>query len=441
MINGFSSHADFEKQCSTCHEPITASLATKCLNCHTEVEQQIANLTGAHSQIADNYECASCHPDHRGRTYDPTNAAYQLFDHSATKFSLNLHQINYDATPMVCSACHTDRSYSVMDNQPCESCHSNNEQSFNSLHIADFGKNCLGCHDGTDRMLGFDHTQTHYTLKGQHAELKCTSCHTSGDPQDTPVVCRDCHAEPEAHLGEFEADCENCHNPQSWTPANLNGSNFEHFNNTGFSLTLHSTDYSKQAIPCSTCHPTELQILQKQACIDCHTDHDAVFMIQHQQQYGNDCLICHDGVDRLHDFDHTDFFILDGKHASIQCEVCHANQIYRGTLNECYQCHQEPEIHREVFGQKCAYCHNSEVWSPANLRQHDFPINHGLDDLSSQLECTACHDSNYFEYTCYNCHDHQTDEIVEIHADEGIPAQDIPACASCHPAGVIDQSD
>jgi len=441
IIKGFSSHANFEKQCNTCHEPVTSTLATKCLDCHTDVEQQIANTNGAHSQIADNHECASCHPDHRGRNFDLTSAAYQLFDHSVTNFSLNLHQINFDATPMTCSACHKDSSYSVVDNQPCESCHSNHEQAFDKVHIVNYGTNCLGCHDGVDSMLVFDHTQTLFALSGQHAELKCVDCHTDGNSQKAPTTCQDCHAESEAHLGEFEATCEICHNQQSWTPANLNGSDFEHFVNTGFSLTLHATDYSNQVISCRNCHPTELKILEKQACLDCHTNHNAVFMTQHQLQYGNDCMVCHDGVDRLRNFDHNNFFILDGKHASIQCEACHANQIYRSTPNECYQCHLEPEIHRGVFGQKCAYCHNSDAWSPANLRKHEFPINHGLDNPGVQLGCTACHGSNYFEYTCYSCHDHQTDEIVKIHTDEGVSTQDLTACASCHPTGVIGQND
>jgi hypothetical protein len=80
------------------------------------------------------------------------------------------------------------------------------------------------------------------------------------------------------------------------------------------------------------------------------------------------------------------------------------------------------------------------MWSPDSLRQHNFPINHGLEDKSLQLECTACHGSNYIEYTCYNCHDHQQPAILQSHQDAGIQSADIPSCAKCHPAGTVDKT-
>ncbi len=440
IIKGYSSHADFEKQCSNCHQPITSNLATKCLECHSEVEQQVATGAGVHSQIASNTECASCHPEHRGRSFDPTKASYQLFNHTATGFSLTLHQINYDATPMQCAACHDGNSYSQIDNQPCIDCHSSHDKSFATVHVADFGENCLGCHDGQDRMLNFDHSQTGFALDGSHAQLTCLQCHPSGDVKDTPKDCSSCHTEPAAHQGEFDQVCQTCHNPQSWKPASLNGVSFEHQQNTGFSLLLHQADYSNQPMTCKSCHPQDVQNLDLQTCINCHSQQDPAFMGDHQIKFGDQCMTCHDGVDRLSNFDHDNFFVLDGKHAATQCESCHANGVYRGTSGECYQCHQEPELHAGVFGLKCAYCHNAEGWSPASLRMHVFPISHSLADPAKQLDCQTCHGENYFEYTCYNCHDHQPDQIKQIHDEAGIAEQDLPGCISCHPAGIVDQN-
>jgi hypothetical protein len=160
-------------------------------------------------------------------------------------------------------------------------------------------------------------------------------------------------------------------------------------------------------------------------------------MTDHQQQFGTSCMVCHDGVDRLSHFDHANFFPLEGKHATAQCTDCHANQVFRGTPTECWQCHSEPEVHIGVFGLKCYECHSVDAWEPASLHQHNFPLNHGLDDPSLQLQCDACHTTNYIEYTCYSCHDHQPDEIAQSHLAVGISAQDLPACATCHPAGTI----
>jgi hypothetical protein len=437
ILKGFTSHADFEKQCSTCHDPLNFSLAAKCLDCHGEVNQQIQAGEGVHSQSAIVNDCANCHPEHRGRDYDPTKASYQLFDHSLTSFSLNWHQVNYDATPMQCSECHKNSTYSIIDNQPCLDCHSGHDNNFAQVHVGDFGSNCLGCHDGQDGMINFTHSQTGYILEGKHGEIKCSDCHTSEKIKDTPKDCKDCHTEPTMHQGLFEKTCDTCHTTQSWSPANLNGQSFAHVATTGFSLKLHQVDYSNQVITCTTCHPKDLQTTDIQTCIDCHNQHDTVFMSDHQQQFGSECMVCHDGVDRLSNFDHANFFPLEGKHASAECDECHANKVFRDTPAECWQCHKEPDIHAGVFGLKCYYCHNADAWSPANLQQHNFPLNHGLEDQSLQLDCTACHGVNYVDYTCYNCHDHQANEIAQNHQAIGIVEPDLTSCANCHPEGTV----
>jgi hypothetical protein len=163
-------------------------------------------------------------------------------------------------------------------------------------------------------------------------------------------------------------------------------------------------------------------------------------MADHQEQFGDDCMVCHDGVDRLSNFDHANFFPLDGKHSSIQCLDCHAEKVFRGTPTECWQCHTEPEVHSGVFGLKCSYCHSTEAWSPASLRQHSFPLNHGVDDQNLQLQCDVCHGTNYIDYTCYYCHDHQPSEIIQSHQAIGITEQDLPACINCHPSGTLEEN-
>ncbi len=438
LIKGFSSHADFEKHCGNCHEPLITNVATKCLDCHSDVARQITTQEGIHSQFKNADQCATCHPEHKGRDFNPTKASFQLFDHSTTGFSLQWHQINYDATTMQCTECHKSSSYKIVDNQSCLNCHSNHDKTFGAVHVTDFGPNCLGCHDGADRMVNFDHSTTGYTLEGKHSQTKCADCHTNGTIKDTPKECKDCHSEPSTHKGDFNQTCDTCHTPQGWSPVSLDNKPFAHLTTTGFSLELHKTDYANQAITCATCHPSDLNSLNIQTCVDCHSQHDTKFMADHQLQYGSECMTCHDGVDRLSNFDHANFFPLDGKHATTDCIACHVDNVYRGTPSECYQCHKEPDIHTGVFGLKCFYCHSAEAWSPASLRQHNFPLNHGVEDQNLQLQCDACHGPNYIEYTCYNCHDHTADGIAQSHAALKIADQDLPACAKCHPAGTIE---
>ncbi len=434
-IEGYRSHADFEKQCGKCHDPLRSNLATKCLECHLDVNQQIKMGEGVHSQITTIEGCADCHPEHLGRNFDPTRASFQLFDHSKTSFSLKWHQENYDTTPMQCNACHQSTELSLVANQTCQDCHARHDSKIGNLHLQRYGPDCMGCHDGVDRMQAFDHSRTGFALDGKHRTIQCSECHKNKTVTDTPTDCQGCHTEPSIHQGLFNQACDTCHSTQAWVPVTLDNKPFGHFETASFSLALHQVDYANQVITCTTCHPQDLQSFDGQTCIDCHNKHDAAFTADHIQQFGDQCLACHDGVDRLSHFEHDNFFPLTGKHASIRCGDCHANQVFRGTPGECRKCHKEPEIHTGVFGLKCDYCHSAEAWSPATILQHSFPLNHGEEDNNAQLPCDTCHAASYVDYTCYNCHEHQQAAIEKSHFEEGISAQDLPTCVKCHPQG------
>jgi len=440
-MQGFSSHADFEKQCSLCHVPLDTTIGELCLDCHTEIDSQVDGGTGIHGRIANVRSCQNCHLEHRGRDFDPTLAATQYFDHSVTDFSLLHHQLDYDSTPMACTDCHQPNDYAAVSVVSCQECHGGYDPEFIQAHRRDYGETCLGCHDGADRMADFDHNTTAFTLDGQHIPLVCTKCHVMGQLENTPAACEGCHTEPEVHRGLFEPTCSSCHNTQGWSPAIIDGSPFDHYLTTGFSLIRHPEDYAREAIQCSTCHPDSLDSLDLSKCVDCHTQADAVFMADHEQQFGLDCLSCHDGVDRMSEFDHALVFPLDGRHLEIACVDCHLNQVFVGTPNLCVQCHAEPEIHAGVFGLECQNCHITMAWTPATLLEHSFPLDHGVDNGEQLTDCETCHATSYVVYTCYGCHEHQQADIVQEHREEGISAADLPACVNCHPNGLEDEAE
>src|SRR5512147_2189818 len=74
-IQGFQSHADFEKECNRCHQPLKSDQAYLCLGCHTDVADEISNTKGVHAGIKDISSCRLCHPDHKGREFSPAAAA------------------------------------------------------------------------------------------------------------------------------------------------------------------------------------------------------------------------------------------------------------------------------------------------------------------------------------------------------------------------------
>jgi hypothetical protein len=157
-------------------------------------------------------------------------------------------------------------------------------------------------------------------------------------------------------------------------------------------------------------------------------------MQKHQDEYGGDCLQCHDGADRMRDFDHALVFVLDGRHTDLACEQCHTEFKFHGTPVECAACHEEPEIHVGVFGQKCQYCHTAEAWHPAMLKEHAFPLNHGAE---ADSDCATCHSGPYQVYTCYICHDHQPEEIQKSHAKLNLDQASLDDCVACHLDGKI----
>lgn len=229
--------------CESCHNAgIFEGTSPDCVACHAEPDKHLG-LFGT--------DCVACHTTDgwTPATLDPT-----LFDHfQSTGFALAKHLTNYDQTPFVCATCHTAARFEFAPSQ-CIDCHGQAEPAFISDHIAQFGKNCLSCHDGADRMIGFDH-QTVFPLEGEHALIECANCHVDRVFAGTPRQCVQCHQEPTIHQGLFGTDCANCHTPTAWTPARL----------------IHHTfplDHAGQGeIPCATCHASTFT---QYSCDSCH---------------------------------------------------------------------------------------------------------------------------------------------------------------------------
>ena len=99
--------------------------------------------------------------------------------------------------------------------------------------------------------------------------------------------------------------------------------------------------------------------------------------------------------------------------------------------HQCVACHEDPQVHRGQFGLDCVRCHNLQAWAPASLTRHTFPLDHGDTGI---LACETCHIDTYAVNTCYQCHDHDPDEMDQVHLAEGIQAYE--DCQTCHPSGI-----
>jgi hypothetical protein len=439
---GFTSHAAFEQDCLQCHAPFRGVEAARCERCHTAVAGERAGSTGVHgnSKVANVARCQTCHLEHQGRDYNLLAAARLNFDHQVYRFSLIRHVRDYAQAPLAeaCQRCHSDANAAASIAE-CTACHATHDQAFMNDHTTAFGQDCLACHDGLDKMKGFDHGRVQFALTSRHLQVACASCHkASVAVKDTPAECVGCHAEPPTHTGMFGTGCTTCHTPAAWAPAKVKGVLFDH-KSTGFALTSHVKDFDASPFLCTKCHPSAITLastrattLDQQVCITCHTRADSAFMAGHTQKYGVNCVSCHDGAHNMDGFEHKNVFVLDGKHAQLTCDQCHPQQTFKGTPKACVGCHAEPKVHQGLFGTDCIACHTSTGWTPARLNRHTFPLDHGG---QGEVPCATCHPDTYPAYTCYGCHDHVQDEITKTHAEKKIQGNALNACVACHATG------
>ena len=337
-----------------------------------------------------------------------------------------------------CELCH--QPFKNSQGTSCLQCHQDiagQIQQKNGLHgLWDDGDSCRSCHSDhkgrnfdmvQDALQTFDHSITKFPLSGNHLLLGCQDCHAQNDFQISSV-CADCHAEPIQHNGLFPQDCSECHTTLNWKPAMWQGMGFDHeqFN---FRLVLHQRDYQGLALTCNSCHqPNTLEIIPS-VCKDCHQKQEPEFIQTHTEEFGLNCIDCHDGLDRMKNFDHRTVFVLDGAHTNVSCQSCHVDFHFKNTPTECSSCHAEPEIHAGSFSLNCAACHTTQAWLPASLRVHTFPLNHGED---GEIDCITCHTQTYAQYTCEGCHESQDVEFINEHAEENIFGDQLMDCVACH---------
>ncbi len=361
-LGGVASHAALGGNCAACHtNPLdTRGMAGRCLDCHTDVQTQLASTATLHGALPDGAACLGCHTEHNGPTATLTKMDLATFPHATLGFVLTAHGQTSDGAAFGCADCHTAldarprpiNAY-TFDPATCVNCHTSDQPEFVVAHVADFGIDCMGCHDGVDRYTGFDHNTLAVPLDGRHGEATCASCHGAvREPVGfggLATTCVGCHQADDIHQGAYGTDCASCHTPAGWEQAT-----FDH-SLTAFPLTGAHTN-----APCTSCHANHIYAGTPSTCVACHAEPQI-----HLGQFGTDCTSCH-STSRWEGavFAHT--FPLDhGGEGQIPCATCHTNpQQY--TVYTCYNCHAHPQAatlaeHREEGISEniddCARCH------------------------------------------------------------------------------------
>ncbi len=207
------------------------------------------------------------------------------------------------------------------------------------------------------------------------------------------------------------------------------------------------TSHAELSAKCTACHvPPRDTGTMSQRCTACHADTRAEFgdttKTHGSLARGERCIECHTEhrgpngvlVRSAHD-DKT--FPLTGKHATTTCDGCHNGAVtmadFRRAPKTCIGCHEDKDEHRGTFGTDCASCHNTTSWKDATLRHEEFPLDHGT---RGTTPCKTCHQTptDYKQYTCYGCHEHDPARVQRQHDDE-VRGRNLDDCLSCHRGG------
>ena len=224
----------------------------------------------------------------------------------------------------------------------------------------------------------------------------------------------------------LERQCSACHVPFGGVPARL-------------CLTCH-TALAQRVARGVGFHPT----VQSQPCADCHHEHR-----------GRDAQLSPEPPAGL---DHrTTGFALEGDHATLACDRCHARTGTRvrwvGLATRCQACHAD-RAHRGALGGDCARCHRARAWAPATYVAADHRV--ALTGGHARLDCAACHRAGQHlggADACALCHNaphggtrapcetcHRVAGWTQVSYTHAFPPSALPGkhqtapCLSCHPA-------
>lgn len=256
---------------------------------------------------------------------------------------------------------------------------------------------------------------------------RCIKCHTGIAAQMLTVAelhgiithkspalaCRDCHPE---HRGKTASLTE------------LGKNVFPH-DALGYSLEGHQRNLDGTPFECADCHGDDITTFASDSCLTCHRQVDMVYAQIHLITFGADCLACHDGVDSYGDtFDHNRLtFPLIGKHAGVDCGLCHINarkaSDLRAASHACYSCHQRDDAHKGAYGADCETCHSPEGWTPASF-DHNLSA-FKLDGAHANAQCASCHKNGVYKGTPAECAACHAEPIVHL-GRFGVD------CAACH---------
>jgi hypothetical protein len=298
---------------------------------------------------------------------------------------------------------------------------------------------CQNCHTNSSwkpirAIPEFNHDNTRYPLRGMHAKVACTQCHTSMVFTRVSTQCSECHAD--IHRGQFGANCESCHSVKGWQ---VSVKDIQNHQNRFPLVGAHAL------VECDQCHKNAAAgqfAGLSTACYSCHQKDFRTPVLNHVAlNFPTACETCHSMNNFVSaKFDHLKFtgYALTGAHATLECTACHINNVFAGTSAQCYSCHtadftnsHNPPHVQLGLPRDCGTCHNTTDWNNA-LFDHALYAHYPLTGKHATVPCSQCHSDNNYTSTptdCYACHKSDfTGTTSPNHVTAAFPTN----CAVCH---------
>jgi hypothetical protein len=175
--------------------------------------------------------CYGCHPEPKIHKGQYGTLCEQCHSTATFEDIKPLHDVGdfslkgaHDQLP--CERCHKDNRPLRGAGNLCLNCHRQDDVHSNSL-----SPRCGECHtQWSFAPARFDHTTVGCNLTGLHRSLACYDCHKTGNFGALVPTCAGCHADEASRQAldpyhQATTTCANCHNPNSWVPADIQGNN------------------------------------------------------------------------------------------------------------------------------------------------------------------------------------------------------------------------
>lgn len=319
--------------------------------------------------------------------------------------------------------------------QTCDSCKEAPEHTHQ--HQAPYTGACDKCHTTSSwRIVRYSHTDANFNMS-MHGVIGCSACHKEGESKLPSADCETCHQKRSPHKGKSQ-HCAQCHTPLAWSI------------NRPVPKGHVSLEGGHAGLSCFMCHTASARTGKARTCVDCHgTNHGGLTR----------CQDCHDPSTYWKPkagFDHSAFFMLEGRHAKLQCTACHKNGRFAGTPKTCVGCHG---VHHGGLTD-CAKCHTPKNFSWAPKAGFDHSVFFKLQGRHLLVQCAQCHPNGRFAGTprkCVGCHGNHhgistLTDCVKCHSPlvswtpvNGVNHDAFPltgkhktvACSKCHADGIF----